>query len=157
MPQDQKETVPLGRAIGAYIFGLLQLFFRQIFRLIYGEKGESMPPITDPILLESATSLAKKIRNQEVSWLNISTSEFLPNASCIPLAEQCSGVGIVYKTRQGGESAAQLCCGSALRGCTEGGCRSGCIDQVRKIHCGTAGRTEALFGRAHNHKGLHIR
>lgn len=57
----------MGRAIGAYIFGMLQLFFRQIFRLIYGAKGESMPPITDAILLESATSLAKKIRSQEVS------------------------------------------------------------------------------------------
>lgn len=67
MPQEQKESVPLGRSIGAYIFGILQLFFRQIFKLIYGVKGESMPAITDPILLESATSLAKKIRNQEVS------------------------------------------------------------------------------------------
>lgn len=39
---------------------------RLIFKFIYGEKGQSMPAITDPILLESATSLASKIRKQEV-------------------------------------------------------------------------------------------
>jgi len=61
------QSVPLARAIGGYIFGLLQACIRFVFRLIYGHKGESVPPITDPILLESATSLARKIRNQEVS------------------------------------------------------------------------------------------
>ncbi|ALC41851.1 CG8839 [Drosophila busckii] len=75
MPEMQldksKESVPLSRSIGAFIFGLLQTFFRIIFRLIYGTKGEHMPPITDPILLESATSLAKKIRNKELSSVQV--------------------------------------------------------------------------------------
>lgn len=61
------QSLPLTQAIGGYIFGLLQTFIRFIFRLIYGTKGERVPPITDPILLESASSLARKIRSQEVS------------------------------------------------------------------------------------------
>ncbi|EDW10603.1 fatty-acid amide hydrolase 2-B [Drosophila mojavensis] len=69
--QLEQNSVPLSRVIGAYIFGLLQTFFRFIFRLIYGAKGKSMPPITDPILLESATSLARKIRNQELSSVQV--------------------------------------------------------------------------------------
>ncbi|XP_068147931.1 fatty-acid amide hydrolase 2-A [Drosophila tropicalis] len=57
--------------LGAYIFGMLQNFIRFIFRLIYGSKGESMPAITDPILLESASSLAKKIREQKLSSVKV--------------------------------------------------------------------------------------
>ncbi|KAH8297455.1 hypothetical protein KR044_012078 [Drosophila immigrans] len=67
----QTESVPLKRTIGAFIFGLLQAFFRLIFRLIYGVKGERMPAITDPILLESATSLATKIRQQQLSSVQV--------------------------------------------------------------------------------------
>ncbi|XP_017068843.1 fatty-acid amide hydrolase 2-A [Drosophila eugracilis] len=65
------QSVSVARAIGGYIFGLLQACIRFIFRLIYGQKGESVPPITDPILLESATSLARKIRNQELSSVQV--------------------------------------------------------------------------------------
>lgn len=64
------KSVPLTQAIGGYIFGILQACIRFVFRLIYGQKGESVPPITDAILLESATSLARKIRKQEVSVCN---------------------------------------------------------------------------------------
>ncbi|KAH8401889.1 hypothetical protein KR009_008528 [Drosophila setifemur] len=67
----ETQSVPLARSIGAYIFGILQAIIRFAFRLIYGAKGESMPPITDPILLESATSLARKIRNQELSSVQV--------------------------------------------------------------------------------------
>ncbi|XP_064537761.1 fatty-acid amide hydrolase 2-A [Drosophila montana] len=73
MPQKQlqPEKVPLGRTIGAFLFGLLQSFFRFVFRLIYGVSGDRMPAITDPIHLESATSLATKIRNQELSSVQV--------------------------------------------------------------------------------------
>ncbi|KAH8386203.1 hypothetical protein KR200_001025 [Drosophila serrata] len=64
-------SVPLTQAIGGYIFGILQTFIRFIFRLIYGPKGERVPPITDPILLESASSLATKIRSQELSSVQV--------------------------------------------------------------------------------------
>lgn len=36
----------------------------------YGEKGESMPPITDLLILDSASSLATKIRTRKVSGLS---------------------------------------------------------------------------------------
>ncbi|XP_034654757.1 fatty-acid amide hydrolase 2-A [Drosophila subobscura] len=65
------QNVPLSRVVGSYIFGLLQACIRFVFRLIYGAKGESMPPIRDPILLESASSLARKIRNQELSSVQV--------------------------------------------------------------------------------------
>lgn len=41
---------------------------RFIFQFIYGAKGEVMPPIRDLTLMESATSLATKIRTQKVSY-----------------------------------------------------------------------------------------
>ncbi|XP_030376034.1 fatty-acid amide hydrolase 2 [Scaptodrosophila lebanonensis] len=54
-----------------YIFGLLQTIIRLIFRIFYGKKGKSMPAITDPILLESASSLAHKIRTQQLSSVQV--------------------------------------------------------------------------------------
>ncbi|XP_076445717.1 fatty-acid amide hydrolase 2-A-like [Babylonia areolata] len=38
-----------------------------VFRLIYGLKGQSVSKVTDPLLLASATSLAKKIRLRQVT------------------------------------------------------------------------------------------
>lgn len=34
---------------------------------LYGKHGESVPPIDDKLLLESATSIAEKIRTKQVS------------------------------------------------------------------------------------------
>lgn len=45
----------------------LSLIIRKICVWSYGDKGESMPPINDLILLDSATSLATKIRTRKVS------------------------------------------------------------------------------------------
>ena len=39
-----------------------------IFRLIYGERGQSVSKVSDPLLMESCTKLAKKIRLREVSF-----------------------------------------------------------------------------------------
>jgi fatty acid amide hydrolase 2 len=38
-----------------------------IFQRIYGAKGRSVSKVTNPLLLQSATQLAKKIRTQQVS------------------------------------------------------------------------------------------
>lgn len=50
----------------------LVLMFRMLIQFLYGEKGESMPPIKNLILLDSATTLAYKIRTRKVclarSW-----------------------------------------------------------------------------------------
>lgn len=54
------------RMLETWSFRLFNIIARFIFQLIYGVKGQTMPAISDPILLESASSLAKKIRNQEV-------------------------------------------------------------------------------------------
>lgn len=52
-------------------FRLINILARFIFQFIYGVKGQSMPAITDPILLESATSLSKKIRKQELTSVQV--------------------------------------------------------------------------------------
>lgn len=44
----------------------LVLMFRMLVQFLYGEKGESMPPIKNLILLDSATTLAYKIRTRKV-------------------------------------------------------------------------------------------
>lgn len=54
------------RKIESWGFYIINIVGRLIFKLIYGVKGKTMPAITDPILLESATSLARKIRKREV-------------------------------------------------------------------------------------------
>lgn len=38
---------------------------------IYGEKGQKVPPIRNPILLESATSLAAKIRTGKLTSVEV--------------------------------------------------------------------------------------
>lgn len=49
-----------------FLHRLCMVVGRFIFKFIYGDKGRAMPPITDLILTESATSLAAKIRTQKV-------------------------------------------------------------------------------------------
>lgn len=44
----------------------LVLMFRMLIQFLYGEKGQSMPPIKNFILLDSATTLAYKIRTRKV-------------------------------------------------------------------------------------------
>lgn len=61
-----KKMRSFGLILESWVVRLIHLIARLLFKFIYGEKGESMPAITDPILLESATSLASKIRKQEV-------------------------------------------------------------------------------------------
>lgn len=48
---------------------ILDLIAGIIFKRYYKNKSVSLPPITDAILLESATSLAEKIRNQKVNYI----------------------------------------------------------------------------------------
>lgn len=43
------------------------LMFRMLVQFLYGEKGEAMPPIKNLILLDSATTLAYKIRTRKVT------------------------------------------------------------------------------------------
>lgn len=56
-----------GRRISKVIFGLIEVFFHRLFTIVYGRNKESMPPIKDLLLLESATTIAFKIRSKKVS------------------------------------------------------------------------------------------
>lgn len=56
------------------LHGCVEVFMRCIFRLIYGRTGQKMPPIKDLILLESATSVAYKIRTKKVSSVQVLNS-----------------------------------------------------------------------------------
>jgi hypothetical protein len=57
----------LGKVVANLIQRFIELFARFIFKtVIYGEKGQAMPPIKNLLLLEPATVLAMKIRTQKV-------------------------------------------------------------------------------------------
>lgn len=49
----------------------LDVFSDFIFGWIYSEKGKTIDPVSDPILLEPAIFLAKKIRKQEVTSVDV--------------------------------------------------------------------------------------
>ncbi|KAK4873935.1 hypothetical protein RN001_013295 [Aquatica leii] len=67
----------------------IELIARCLFKLIYGTTGEKMPPIKDLLLLESATSIAYKIRTKKVSSVQVLNScierikEINPLLNCI--------------------------------------------------------------------------
>lgn len=62
-----EESTNLARRVETFLHSLVCFVFRVIVTWIYGEKGQSMPPISDVTLLESATSLALKIRSKKVT------------------------------------------------------------------------------------------
>lgn len=64
------------RRVESFLHSLVCFIFRVIVTWLYGEKGQSMPPINDVILLESASSLALKIRTKQVTS-NISKKNIL--------------------------------------------------------------------------------
>ncbi|KAK5641912.1 hypothetical protein RI129_010459 [Pyrocoelia pectoralis] len=53
------------------IHSFVELLARFFFKLIYGGRGQKMPPVKEPLLLESATSVAYKIRTKRVSSVQV--------------------------------------------------------------------------------------
>lgn len=53
------------------LYGILEVFFHWLFGLVYGGDGKSMPPITDLLLLESASSIAYKIRTRKITSVQV--------------------------------------------------------------------------------------
>lgn len=49
-----------------YLHRYFYVFIRMVLVAFHGKHGPSIPPIDDQILLESATSIAEKIRTKEV-------------------------------------------------------------------------------------------
>lgn len=54
------------RNVFRIIHSFVEVIMRFLLRLVYGGPGELMPPIKNLILLESASSLALKIRTKKV-------------------------------------------------------------------------------------------
>lgn len=65
------------RQVLKVIFGIIDIVFHKLFELVYGKKGKCMPPISDLLLLESATTIAYKIRTRKVSTLISIIRDFL--------------------------------------------------------------------------------
>lgn len=63
-----------GRQVSKVIFAFVEYVFQVLFGLVYGGgANQSMPPIEDLLLLESASTIALKIRTQKVSLTSIYT------------------------------------------------------------------------------------
>lgn len=68
---EMEEGPSFPRRVETFLHSLVCFVFRVIVTWIYGEKGQSMPAINDLILLESASSLAHKIRSKKVKILHL--------------------------------------------------------------------------------------
>lgn len=63
---------------------ILVIFIRIVAVLFFGGHGDAMPDICDPILLESAVSIAEKIRTEQVSsFFHQYISTFLMFSHCL--------------------------------------------------------------------------
>ncbi|XP_065155525.1 fatty-acid amide hydrolase 2 isoform X1 [Atheta coriaria] len=60
----------LGKVVW-FLFGLIEMGTRFLFKWIYRSKGAAMPPIKNLVLLESATSIAKKIRTRKLTSVEV--------------------------------------------------------------------------------------
>lgn len=74
--KERKKTVKMGssnlvqkyiRTVSRILHSFVEVVMRFLLRLVYGGPGERMPPIKNLLLLESASSLALKIRTKKVN------------------------------------------------------------------------------------------
>ncbi|XP_055537891.1 fatty-acid amide hydrolase 2 [Wyeomyia smithii] len=68
---DKKKPQPLMKTLVNVFHKFLVLLVRWLLQLIYGEHGPKMPPIRNLILMESATSLALKIRTRKLTSVEV--------------------------------------------------------------------------------------
>uniref|UniRef100_A0A1B0CV01 Amidase domain-containing protein n=1 Tax=Lutzomyia longipalpis TaxID=7200 RepID=A0A1B0CV01_LUTLO len=77
------------KVTGNLIHRFIVILVRGIMRFLFGAKGQSMPPIKDLTLLESATSLARKIRTRKIKSIDVIQSfidrinEINPLLNCV--------------------------------------------------------------------------
>lgn len=63
---------PFFKTIINIIHRFVVLFLRFVFKnIIYGEKGQSVPPIKNLLLLEPASTLAMKIRTKKITSVEV--------------------------------------------------------------------------------------
>lgn len=67
IPPKKNKFVLFIKAVYRRFYNFAIIVIRALLDFFLSHKAKSMPPISDPILLESATSLAQKIRTQKVS------------------------------------------------------------------------------------------
>ncbi|GAB0099585.1 hypothetical protein DMENIID0001_154690 [Sergentomyia squamirostris] len=86
--QEPRETSLL-KVSGNLFHRFIVLIVRTVMKFLFGAKGSSMPPIRDLTLLESATSLAKKIRTGKIRSVDVVQSfidrieEINPMLNCV--------------------------------------------------------------------------
>lgn len=79
MGKEENSGHEYGRRILRVVFGFVQYVFQIFFGLVYRGNKECMPPIKDLLLLESASTIAMKIRSGKVSlvwWLKTVLTAF---------------------------------------------------------------------------------
>uniref|UniRef100_A0A182ITX2 Amidase domain-containing protein n=1 Tax=Anopheles atroparvus TaxID=41427 RepID=A0A182ITX2_ANOAO len=69
--QERRKARSLVKTVINVAHKFLVLLVRWLSRSIYGEHGKRMPPITNLILMESATSLAAKIRTRKLTSVEV--------------------------------------------------------------------------------------
>lgn len=82
-----RKRMSFGKSVINIIHRLIILLIRMLCQFIYGEKGQSMPPIKNLILLDSAATLALKIRTKKVIFLSI---------PCPPLTNSFNFIRLLY-------------------------------------------------------------
>lgn len=63
--------VTFARRFERLVFRFVEFFFGLLFRLVYRGPGEQVPPIRNLLLLDSATTLALKIRTKKVTSVEV--------------------------------------------------------------------------------------
>lgn len=62
------------RTVVKILFNFVQVVCRFMLKIVYGGPGQKMPPIKNLLLLDSASTLALKIRTKKVMFFIIVTS-----------------------------------------------------------------------------------
>lgn len=89
-PPARRENMALSRLEKAqtWLFRAVAAFFFMIFQFLSsrspGASERKLPPVTNPLLLQSATQLAKKIRRKDVcTQLSQAGRRFIYSVSCL--------------------------------------------------------------------------
>lgn len=87
--QERRKARSLVKTVINVVHKFLVLLVRWLSRTVYGEHGKRMPPITNLILMESATSLAAKIRTRKLTSVEVTQAfidrckEINPLLNCV--------------------------------------------------------------------------
>ncbi|CAD7088420.1 unnamed protein product [Hermetia illucens] len=74
IPPKKNKFVLFIKAVYRRFYNFAIIVIRALLDFFLSHKAKSMPPISDPILLESATSLAQKIRTQKLTSVQVINS-----------------------------------------------------------------------------------